>query len=304
MAKTFQAAIVGLGSMGLGMAAAMARAGLATRGYDVNPAAASALTGIGVEAAPSAAEAAKDADALVIVVVNAAQTEEVLFGTNGAASRMKPGGVVIVCTTLSPADARRMAAKAALLGLAYLDAPISGGSAKAASGQLTIMASGAAEAFEKAAPALEAMAATVHRLGSEPGVGASYKIVNQLLAGVHIAAACEAIAFAARLGLDLPTVYKVITGSAGNSWMFENRVPHVLDGDYAPRSAVDIFVKDLGIVGDIGRAEKFPLAITAAAMQMFVATSAAGMGGDDDSSVTRMLAKLTGVALPPPKTEG
>jgi 3-hydroxyisobutyrate dehydrogenase len=121
---------------------------------------------------------------------------------------------------------------------------------------------------------------------------------NQLLAGVHIAAACEAMTFAARLGLDLPTVYKVITGAAGNSWMFENRVPHILENDYAPRSAVDIFTKDLGLVGEMGRREEFPLQLAATALQMFVATAAAGMGREDDASVARMLARLTGVVLP------
>jgi 3-hydroxyisobutyrate dehydrogenase len=144
------------------------------------------------------------------------------------------------------------------------------------------------------------MAGTVHRLGDEPGLGASYKMINQLLAGVHIAAACEAMTFAAKLGLDLPTLYKVITGSAGNSWMFENRGPHILDGDYAPRSAVEIFTKDLGIVSDMGRQAKFPLQLSTSALQMFIATAAAGMERDDDSSVARMLADLTGVTLPGP----
>jgi 3-hydroxyisobutyrate dehydrogenase len=184
------------------------------------------------------------------------------------------------------------------MGRLYLDAPISGGAAKAALGELTVMASGAPKAFERAQPLLDAMAGTVHRLGDEPGLGASYKMINQLLAGVHIAAACEAMTFAAKLGLDLPTLYKVITGSAGNSWMFENRGPHILEGDYTPRSAIDIFTKDLGIVSDIGRHEKFPLQISTTALQMFIATAAAGMGRDDDASVARMLANLTGVALP------
>jgi 3-hydroxyisobutyrate dehydrogenase len=145
------------------------------------------------------------------------------------------------------------------------------------------------------------MATKVYELGDHAGVGASFKMVNQLLAGAHIAAACEAITFAAKLGLDLRTVYEVITGAAGNSWMFENRVPHILDGDYAPRSAVEIFTKDLGIVGDIGRREKFPTPIAAAALQLFLMTAAAGMEKDDDASVARMIAKMTGVDLPKAK---
>ena len=160
------------------------------------------------------------------------------------------------------------------------------------------MASGSPEAFARARPVLDAIAAKVYELGDSVGVGASFKMVNQLLAGVHIAAACEAITFAAKLGLDLAKVYEVIAASAGNSWMFENRVPHILDGDYSPRSAVAIFTKDLGIVSDMGRREKFPLPVAATALQMFLMTAAANMERDDDASVARMIAGLTGVRLP------
>ena len=211
---------------------------------------------------------------------------------------MKKGSVIISSATMAPDDARKLAAKAEALGLMYLDAPISGGAAKAAIGQLTVMASGTQETFKRARPVLDAIAATVYELGDAAGIGASFKMVNQLLAGVHIAAACEAVTFAKKLGLDLPTVYKAITASAGNSWMFENRVPHILDGDYAPRSAVEIFTKDLGIVSDMGRREKFPLQIAATALQMFLMTAAAGMERDDDASVARMIAEMTGLELP------
>jgi L-threonate 2-dehydrogenase len=142
------------------------------------------------------------------------------------------------------------------------------------------------------------MAAKVHDLGTEVGLGSAFKMINQLLAGVHIAAAGEAIAFAAKQGLDLRKVYTVITGSAGNSWMFENRIPHVLDGDYAPRSAVDIFVKDLGIVQDMARQLKFPVPLAAAALQVFLMASGAGMGRDDDASIARIYARMTGTVLP------
>ena len=142
------------------------------------------------------------------------------------------------------------------------------------------------------------MAAKVHDLGAEVGLGSAFKMINQLLAGVHIAAAGEAIAFAAKQGLDLRKVYEVITGSAGNSWMFENRIPHVLEGDYSPRSAVDIFVKDLGIVQDMARQWKFPVPLAAAALQVFLMASGAGMGRDDDASVARIYARITGTVLP------
>jgi 3-hydroxyisobutyrate dehydrogenase len=298
---TAKVSVIGLGSMGLGMAQSLLRRNLAVSGADLNPDGVKKLEAAGGRGFDSAREAAHDADILVTVVVNAAQTESVLFGEDGAAGVMRTGGVIISSATMSPDDARRLAGKAEALGLHYLDAPISGGAGKAAAGQLTVMASGTAAAFAAARPALDAMAATVYELGDKAGIGAAFKMVNQLLAGVHIAAACEAVSFAARLGLDLPEVYKVITASAGNSWMFENRVPHILEGDYSPRSAIDIFTKDLGIVSDMARQEKFPLPVAATALQMFLMTAAAGMGRDDDASVARMIAKMTGIRLPEPR---
>lgn len=298
MSRQTKIAVIGLGSMGLGMARSALKAGHQVRGFDVNPKALEALEAQGGIAASTPADAASGADISVIVVVNAAQTEAVLFGDDGIVSAMSPGSVIVSCATISPAEAKSFAARTEAAGLLYLDGPISGGSIKASSGELTVMASGSAQAFEAARPALEAMATTVHELGSEPGVGSSFKIVNQSLAGVHIAAACEAITFAKSLDLDISRVFDVITKSAGNSWMFENRIPHVLAGDYTPHSAVSIFTKDLGIVTDIGRHQKFPLPITAAALQLFIMTEAAGMGRDDDSSVARLLAQIAGLQLP------
>jgi putative dehydrogenase len=290
--------VVGLGSMGLGMARSLLKAGHKVAGCDIAPTAVQRLAGEGGRAAIDPADAARGADVVVVVVVNAAQTEAVLFGRAGAASAMAEGGVIISSATMAPDRAREFASQAAGHGLLYLDAPISGGAAKAASGELTIMASGSPEAFARARPALDAMAAKVYELGDSAGIGASFKIVNQLLAGVHIAAACEAMTFAKQLGLDLDKVYEVITAAAGNSWMFENRVPHILEGDYSPKSAIEIFTKDLGIVSDIGRSEKFPLQLTGTALQMFLMTAAAGMSKDDDASVARMIAQITGLELP------
>jgi 3-hydroxyisobutyrate dehydrogenase len=199
---------------------------------------------------------------------------------------------------MDPAVARHLAQRVDALGLHYLDAPISGGAAKAASGALTIMASGSKQAFDTARPGLDAMAGKVYELGEAAGTGAAFKMINQLLAGVHIAAACEAITFAARQGLDLDKVYEVITASAGNSWMFENRVPHVLAGDYTPLSSIEIFVKDLGIVQDMARSERYPAPLAAAALQMYLAAAGAGMGRDDDSSLARLYAQLSGAQLP------
>jgi 3-hydroxyisobutyrate dehydrogenase len=296
--RNFTAAVIGLGSMGLGMAQSLLRAGFIVTGFDVSAQRLDQLSAAGGRVASSPAEAAAGAQAVICVVVNAAQTEGVLFGPEGVASAMPEGGVFISSATMDPAVARQLAQTLEATGRHYLDAPISGGATKAAEGALTILASGSSAAFDAAGPALDAMAAKLYRLGDAAGQGAAFKMINQLLAGVHIAAACEAITFAAKQGLDLPKVYEVITASAGNSWMFENRVPHVLDGDYTPRSAIDIFVKDLGIVQDMARSEKYPVPLAAAALQMFLMASGSGMGRDDDASVARLYAQVAGVRLP------
>jgi 3-hydroxyisobutyrate dehydrogenase len=292
------AAVIGLGSMGFGMAQSMKRTGLDVVGYDITAAAVERFAAEGGRGANTLREAVADAEIVVSVVVNAAQTEAVLFGADGVAAAMKPGAVFVSSATMDPAIARRLSEQLEALGLHYLDAPISGGAARAAKGELTIMASGSPQAFAAARPALDAMAAKVYELGDATGTGAAFKMINQLLAGVHIAAACEAITFAAKQGLDLDKVYEVITASAGNSWMFENRVPHVLAGDYTPLSAIEIFVKDLGIVQDMARAERYPVPLVAAALQMYLAASGAGMGRDDDSSLARLYAQLSGAKLP------
>jgi len=271
-------AVIGLGSMGSGMALSLLRAGFAVTGFDVNPAAVARFVAAGGAGADSPAAAARGASAVVSVVLNAAQTEAVLFGDGGCAETLAPGAVFISSATMAPSAARDLAMRLEASGVHYLDAPISGGAQRAADGALTVLVSGP--------PA--ALAAKVFRLGDGVGTAAGLKIVNQLLAGVHIAAAAEAMAFADAHDLDLRTVYEVITASAGNSWMFENRVPHILDEDYAPRSAIDIFVKDLGIVLDIARADRIPVPLASTALQSFLMTSAAGMGRDDDASVYRL----------------
>ena len=297
-ASARRVAVIGLGSMGFGMALSLKRAGLRVVGCDMRSDVRQRFLDEGGEVAATPAEAARDADIVVCVVVNAAQTEAVLFADDGAAATMPEGSVFISSATMDPQIAVGLAKRLEATGRLYLDAPISGGAQRAAEGALTILASGSPAAFDKARPALDAMAAKLYELGDAAGQGASFKMINQQLAGIHIAAACEAMVFAARQGLDLRKVYEVITASAGNSWMFENRVPHILDGDYAPRSAVDIFVKDLGIVQDMARSAKYPVPIAAAALQTFLMAAGSGLGGEDDASVARVYARLTGTSLP------
>ncbi len=296
--STPQVTVIGLGSMGFGMAQSLRRAGFDVVGCDVTAAGRERFVADGGHAAATPAEAARGSAIIVSVVVNAAQTEAVLFGPDGCADVMDADAVFVSSATMAPDVALALAARLEATGRHYLDAPISGGAQRASEGALTILASGTAAAFDRARPALDAMAATLYELGDSAGTGAAFKMINQLLAGVHIAAACEAITFAAKQGLDIRRVYEVITASAGNSWMFENRVPHVLDGDYAPRSAVEIFTKDLGIIMDMSRSEKFPVPVASAALQMFMMTAANGMARDDDASVARFYGRITGTPLP------
>jgi len=296
--NTGKVAVIGLGSMGLGIAKTLVKRGWDVAGCDLSARVRDLLVEAG-GTAHGVPDAAADGRSVVLsVVVNARQTEAILFGENGVADGMQPGSVFVSCATMMPDHVRALATRLEERGVHYLDAPISGGAKKAASGDLSVMASGTAAAFDCANPVLDIIAAKVHRLGDRPGAGASVKMINQLLAGVHIAAACEAMALAAKMELDLDAVYEVICGSAGNSWMFENRVPHILEGDYTPLSAVEIFVKDLGIVQDIARANHFPAPLSAAALQMYLAAAGAGMGKDDDASLARLYAQLSGAQLP------
>lgn len=288
--------VIGLGAMGLGMAQSLRRADHSVHVFDVRAEAARDFAALGGVACTSAAEVARQCEVLVSVVVNAAQTDSVLFGPGGAAAAMKPGSLFIMCSTVAPNWSIALEQRLADLGILYLDAPISGGAARAASGEMTMMTAGRPEAYAKAGGVLAAMAANVYRLGDRAGNGSKVKIINQLLAGVHIAAAAEAMALGLREGVDAAALYEVITHSAGNSWMFENRMAHVLAGDYTPLSAVDIFVKDLGLVLDTARASKFPLPLSATAHQMFMQASTAGFAREDDSAVIKI---FPGITLPP-----
>lgn len=290
--------LIGLGAMGRGMAASLRRAGYRVHVCDVRAEAAQAFAAEGGVACATPAELAQHCGVIVSVVVNAAQTEAVLFGEHGAAAAMAPGSLFVMCSTVDPNWSVALEARLAERGILYLDAPISGGAAKAASGQMTMMTAGTPAAYAKAGGALAAMAAQVYKLGDRAGNGSKVKIINQLLAGVHIAAAAEAMALGLREGVDAEALYEVITHSAGNSWMFENRMAHVLAGDYTPLSAVDIFVKDLGLVLDTARATKFPLPLSATAHQMFMQASTAGFAKEDDSAVIKI---FPGITLPAKK---
>ena len=288
-------AVIGLGSMGLGMARSLLRAGMPTRGFDLNPAALADLAEAGGHAARDLVDAVDGVDIVVLMLVNAEQCDGVLFGDDGIIDRLPAGSVVVLGST-TPADyAMSLERKLADRELYLIDAPVSGGAAKAQSGELSIMAAGHPEAFDRCARLFEAVSSKLYRVGESAGAGQSVKMINQLLAGVHIAAAAEAMALGIKAGLDPDMVYDIISNSAGSSWMFQNRVPHILAGDYAPKSMVDIFVKDLGIVLNAGQRLHFPLPVAASAHSQFLLASAAGYGREDDAAVIKV---YPGIELP------
>ncbi|HDZ74986.1 MAG TPA: NAD(P)-dependent oxidoreductase [Aurantimonas coralicida] len=290
---------IGLGSMGMGAALSALRAGLTVYGVDLSPAALERLEQAGAAGVGQDASAfAGDLDAVVLLVVNAAQCRDALFGANGIAPLLRHGTPVVVSATISPDDARRFDEDLRAAGLKMLDAPVSGGAAKAETGEMTVMAAGPQDVFDTLEPLLDAIAAKVYNIGETIGLGATVKIVHQLLAGVHIAAGAEAMALASRAGIPLDLMYDVVTNAAGNSWMFENRMKGVVEGDYTPMSAVDIFVKDMGLVTETGRSLQFPLPLASTAYAMYLNASNAGYGKEADSAVIKTFA---GIDLPKKK---
>lgn len=291
---------IGLGAMGLPMARNLVARGFTVAGFDVRAAAVESLAEAGGARAGSAAEASRGADFLLLMVVNAAQAEQVLFA-DGALEALAPGGTVVLMATCPPGVVEALAARVLASGRRFVDSPVSGGVVGAAGATLTIMAAAPHETFDAAKPLLEALGDKVFHVGERPGQGAVVKAVNQLLCGVHIAVAAEAFSLAARLGVDLEVLLEILGGSAASSWMLRNRGPRMLQAQPDVTSAVDIFVKDLGIVLEAGREAKAALPLAAGAHQMFLATSGRGDGAADDSQVIRTYLALNGV-LPPSGT--
>lgn len=298
MTATKNVAVIGLGSMGYGIAQSILREGHTVYGFDVNEQNVQRFKTEG-GAAGDLTDIASTLDIVLVCVLNAAQTESVLFADEPPlVSTLAQGTVVIACATVPPEFARNMAARCEKHKVSYLDAPMSGGSKKASNGQLTYMASGSELAFEQAQPALDASAQTVFNLGNEAGAGSAMKAVNQMLAGVHIAIMAEAVTFGMTQGVKPKDFLEIISQCAGTSWMLENRAPHIVDGDYTPHSSIDIWPKDLGIVMDIAHSAKFSAPITAAALQQFVAASGSGLGQEDDAAVAKVYARNAGLELP------
>lgn len=284
---------IGLGSMGLPMAKNLVARGFDVRGFDMRPTAVDVLSEAGGARASSAADAASGADALVLMVVNAAQAEAILF-ENGGLDALPLDGIVILMATCPPASVEAIASRVVHAGRRFVDAPVSGGVVGAVAGTLTIMAAAPKETFGAAKPVLAAMGEKVFHVGESPGQGAMVKTVNQLFCGVHIAVAAEAFSLAAKVGVDMRVLLEIVSGSAASSWMLRDRGPRMLQDEPEITSAVDIFVKDLGIVLQAGRDSKAALPLAAVAHQMFLATSGRGDGGADDSQVIRAYKALNG----------
>jgi len=290
-------AAIGLGSMGSGMASSALRAGFDVAVFDINAEAVARLEAEGGRTG-SVAQIGPEIAAAMVTVLNAAQTETVLFGPDGIVPHMTAGSVVLSCATVPPAFAKDMADRCGQHGVLYLDAPISGGAARAAQGDLSIMAAGTKAAFDAAAPLLDAIASQVFRIGDTPGAGSAMKAVNQLLAGVHIATMAEAMSLGITQGISPEKFMEVIPHCAGSSWMLENRGPHIVEGDYTPRSSVTIWPKDLGIVREIAESAGLATPIAEAALARYQRAVEDGIGAEDDAAVIKTYAAETGFVLP------
>lgn len=287
--------VIGLGSMGFGIAQSLIRSGYNVYGQDKNTVQHKKLI---EEGGLDAEIPFGDLDAVIIVVLNEAQTRDIIFGEEGIAEKLKKDTLVIVCTTVSPNFAKEMATACENKELLYLDAPISGGSIKSSQGKLSYMVSGSKNALVAAKPILDSTSETVFEFGEVVGSGSAMKAVNQMLAGVHIAAMAEAITFGITQGIEPERFLEVISKCAGSSWMLENRAPHIIDGDYSPKSSINIWPKDLGIVLDIAKSSNFSAPITSAALQQFIAASGSGLGHEDDAAVAKVYARNAGIELP------
>lgn len=284
---------IGLGSMGRPMARNLIKAGFTVQGYDITPAACDDLRAAGGHVAGSIPDACRDADAVVLMVVNAAQAEAVLFEAGGLAA-LPPGATVCLAATCPPGQVAALAERVLATGRQFVDCPVSGGVVGAVAGSLTIMAAAPQADFAAVRPVLQAMGRRTLHVGETPGQGATVKAVNQLLCGVHIVVAAEALALAESIGTDTARMLEILTGTAAGSWMLNDRGPRMLEDSPEVTSAIDIFVKDLGIVLEAGRAAKAALPMTALAFQLFNATSGRGLGTADDSQVIRAFRALNG----------
>ena len=281
-------AVVGLGAMGGPMSQRLVSAGLEVRGFDRDADAMARFSHAGGVAATSAAMAAQGAAALLLLVVNDTQADDVLFGAGNAAGALAPGAVVILSLTTAPGTAAGIGERLERLGLRMIDCPVSGGVKRAKSGTLNLIAAGPAQSIDAARQYLAPLG-TMRVVGDRYGQASSFKLVNQLLCGIHIAAAAEAVALAEKAGIDPHLLYEVINASSGTSGMFADRVPMMLEASERTTAAIDILVKDLSLVVDLGAALHARLPMTQNALGLFSEALSKGMGAHNDSEIIELL---------------
>jgi 3-hydroxyisobutyrate dehydrogenase len=282
------AGIVGVGNMGGGMALRLLACGWQVQARDLVAERVAALVAQGARAAATAAEAAAGADVLIVCVVDAQQAEAVLFGAEGAAAALAPGRAVLLCPTIAPEDVERIAAGLAERGLAAIDAPMSGGPARARNGSMSLMVACDDAVFEAHRSLLDTLSSRVFRIGSRPGDGARTKLVNNLLAGINLAGAAEAIALAERLGLDPGRTLDVIEQSSGQSWIGSDRMRRAIAGDFAPRAHVTLLQKDTRLALQAARTVGFEGRLGPLAHEVFNRAVAAGDAELDDAALLRL----------------
>ena len=289
--------VIGLGSMGWGAGRHLVNAGFTTYGVDIRDDVLQKFNDLGGHGTDDCGYALAQSDAVIVYLVNAQQVRTVLLGDGGCAKQAKAGTIFILCATMPPNETMAIAHELQQAGMRVLDAPVSGGVTGATDGTLTIMGAGEDAVFDEAEPVLGAISAKVYRLGNTVGVGSKMKMLNQLLAGVHLATMGEAMALAKRMDMDLATVHDIILQSAGGSWMMDHRGGCVVSGKYDSGSAIDIWPKDLGIV--CGEAEQvdFTPTITQAALELFKEASEAGMGTLDDANIAKWIAEKNGFTM-------
>lgn len=290
MTTTPAVAWIGLGAIGAPMARALAGAGLPVTAYDLFPAAREAIAEVAATT-ETAREAARGADVVAVMVATPDQLDAVLFGEeDGIAGELTEGTVLLIMSTVGPAALDATAARLAGTGVRIVDAPVSGGAARAADGDLLVMVGGAESDVAAARPVLDALASNAPVVGPRPGDGQRFKIVNQLLCGVHIAAAGEALALADSMGLDLRQVHEVLGTGAAASFMFGDRGARMVEGAYDDvRSALTIFVKDMGLVAEAAEEVDQQVPLATAAQQLYRRGSELGWDRRDDSIVYRVL---------------
>jgi putative dehydrogenase len=289
--------VIGAGAMGMGVVRSLIRHGVPAFTRDIRPEADREAAALGARPCASPAELAREASVAIVLVVDDTQVEDVLFGAHGAAPAFRAGSVVVVSSTLDPVYVAALEPRLAAHGVELVDAPVSGGPAKASAGTMTMMVAGSSSARARCAPVFGKIAGRVFEVGDRPGQAATFKIVNNLLAAVNLAAGAEALALAKKAGIDPRAALDVINASSGASWIVADRMPRALTGDKAVHAATRILAKDVGIAASLGDRMHADVPFARAALQAFEDAVDSGLGDEDDAAMLQLFAKRAGVTI-------